>query len=155
VTEIERSFLVAHDPPAWGTVTHIDQGYLAVDPDGTEVRIRRRGSELTLTVKGGDTGRTRLEEELTLDAERFERLWPLTEGRRLEKDRHVIQLPWDVAAELDAYHGSLEGLRVVEVEFASERDAADFEPPAWFGPEVTDDPRYRNRELAVYGRPDD
>jgi adenylate cyclase len=155
MTEIERSFLVAHDPPAWGDVTHIDQGYLAVDRDGTEVRLRRRGGELTLTVKGGGAGSTRAEEELTLGADRFERLWPLTEGRRLEKDRHVIRLPGSVSAELDLYHGPLEGLRVVEVEFDSERDAADFEPPAWFGPEVTDDPRYRNRELAVHGRPHD
>ena len=61
MTEIERSFLVARDPPAWGTATHIDQGYLAVGPDGTEVCIRRRGTELTLTVKGGDAGRTRVE----------------------------------------------------------------------------------------------
>lgn len=153
MTEIERSFLVAHDPPAWGEVTHIDQGYLAIDGDGTEVRLRRRGGELTLTVKGGDAGSTRTEEELTLAADRFARLWPLTEGRRLEKDRHVIPLPGGVSAELDRYHGPLEGLRVVEVEFPSEHDAARFAPPGWFGREVTDDPRYRNRALAVHGLP--
>ena len=35
--------------------------------------------------------------------------------------------------------GALTGLSVAEVEFATE-DAADaFEPPAWFGREVTDD----------------
>ena len=42
--EIERSFLVAHDPPVDAErVEHIEQGYLAIDRDGTEVRIRRRG----------------------------------------------------------------------------------------------------------------
>jgi CYTH domain-containing protein len=39
------------------------------------------------------------------------------------------------------------------VEFASEEEAAAFRPPGWFGPEVTDDPRYRNRSLAEADRP--
>jgi adenylate cyclase len=152
--EIERSFLVAHDPPeAPERVEHIEQGYLAIDRDGTEVRVRRRDAEFTLTVKSPDGGRTRLEEELSLDAERFERLWPLTEGRRLDKDRHLLSLPDGLTAELDVYGGSLAGLRVVEVEFGSARAGDDFEPPGWFGLEVTDDGRYRNRELAVHGRP--
>jgi adenylate cyclase len=154
--EIERSFLVAHDPPVDAErVEHIEQGYLAIDRDGTEVRIRRRGAGRTLTVKSPDAGRTRVEEELPLDAERFERLWPLTEGRRLEKDRHLIALAGGLTGELDVYGGSLAGLRVVEVEFASEPDSDVFEPPDWFGPEITDDRRYRNRELAAHGRPDD
>lgn len=152
--EIERSFLIEHDPPvAPERVEHIDQGYLAIDRDGTEVRIRRRGNDMTLTVKSPDEGRSRVEEELELDAERFERLWPLTAGRRVEKDRQLVSLPGGLTAELDIYAGALAGLRVVEVEFASEPDAVEFTPPAWFGRELTDDGRYRNRELAVHGRP--
>jgi CYTH domain-containing protein len=42
---------------------------------------------------------------------------------------------------------------VAEVEFESEAAADEFEPPDWFGPEVTDDPRYANRALAVDGVP--
>ncbi len=39
--------------------------------------------------------------------------------------------------ELDVYAGALEGLLVAEVEFATEADAREFEPPEWFGDEVT------------------
>jgi adenylate cyclase len=154
VSEIERSFLIERDPPvAARRVERIEQGYIAIDRDGTEVRIRRRGSALTLTVKSPDHGLTRLEEEIALDGERFERLWPLTAGRRIVKDRHLFGLADGLTAEVDVYVDALAGLRVVEVEFASEEDAERFGVPDWFGPEVTLDQRYRNRELAVHGLP--
>ena len=155
--EIERRFLVGHGAPLADarSVDRIEQGYLAIDADGTEVRVRRRGGETTLSVKSGAAGRTRLEEELPIDADRYERLWPLTQGRRLEKDRHLIALPGGLTAELDIYTGSLAGLCIVEVEFADEAAGERFRVPAWFGREVTDEQRYRNRELAVRGRPDD
>jgi adenylate cyclase len=154
MAEIERSFLVDRDPPQAPPETeHIDQGYIAIDPDGNEVRVRRRGAQLTLTVKSGGAGRTRVEEEVTIDRQRFERLWPLTAGRRLEKDRQRIALEAGLTAELDVYGGALHGLRVVEVEFDSEAQAEEFAAPSWFGREITDDTRYRNRELALHGRP--
>jgi adenylate cyclase len=64
-----------------------------------------------------------LEEEMEIDAERFTRLWPLTEGRRLEKTRYLIPGSGDLTIELDVYSGGLRGLMVAEVEFGSE-DAA-------------------------------
>lgn len=155
MAEIERSFLVEHDPPAAPQRTeHIQQGYLAIDANGTEVRVRRRGNSLTLTVKSADPGRTRLEEEFELEEQHFERLWPLTAGRRLVKERHQFALTGGLTAELDLYAGMLTGLRVVEVEFASEHEGEHFEAPEWFGREVTADRRYRNRHLAVHGRPE-
>jgi adenylate cyclase len=154
--EIERAFLVAAEPALGANrVERIEQGYLAIDPGNAEVRLRRRGTQLTLTVKSTQRGAVRAEEEIPLDAERFERLWPLTAGRRLEKDRHLIALSAALVAELDIYDGVLHGLRVVEVEFESVAAAAGFQPPEWFGREVTDDERYRNRSLAVDGRPHD
>jgi len=146
--EIERKFLVARVPDdLGGTARGIDQGYVALD-EGAEVRVRRIGDELWLTVKGTG-GLARVEEELRLSGEQFESLWPLTEGRRIEKTRHT--LPGGV--EVDVYDGSLTGLVVAEIEFASEEESAAFDPPDWFGAEVTDDPRYKNRALAVSGRP--
>ena len=41
---------------------------------------------------------------------------------------------------------------VAEVELASEADA--FDPPAWFGREVTDDPAFSNAALAADGLPE-
>jgi adenylate cyclase len=148
--EIERKFLVERLPDdLGGRARRIDQGYLALDDrSGVEVRLRRHGDELSLTVKGAG-GLARVEEELFLDEATFESLWPLTEGRRVQKTRH--ELPGGI--EVDVYDGDLAGLVVAEVEFDSEEESAAFEPPEWFGDEVTDDARYKNRCLAVDGRP--
>ena len=153
--EIERKFLVPTAPDGLGAhpSTAIEQGYLAIDGDGTEVRIRRRDGASTMTVKSGG-GRTRAEEELPLDDATFERLWPLTDGRRIEKVRHVIPTGTPgVEIELDTYRGDLDGLVVAEVEFASEAAADAWAPPAWLGDEVTTDERYKNHRLALDGAP--
>jgi CYTH domain-containing protein len=154
--EIERKFLVA-EPPAdlsrWPS-SAIEQGYLAVAGDGTEVRVRRRDRDAAvLTVKSGG-GRDRVEEEIDLEPGRFERLWPLTQGRRIEKRRYEIPIAEGAVIELDVYAGDLDGLVVAEVEFDSDADADRFAPPPWFDREVTDDARYKNQRLACDGAPD-
>jgi adenylate cyclase len=148
--EVERKFLVAEAPDLGGTESdEIEQGYLAVGSEG-EVRVRRKGDHLVLTAKRG-SGIARDEAEIEIDRAAFERLWPLTEGRRLRKRRHVI--PFDERKiELDVYEGALEGLLVAEIEFPSEDEARDFEPPDWIGEEVTGDARYLNETLATRGR---
>ena len=61
-------------------------------------------------------------------------------------DEHVI--------ELDVFGDGLDGLVFAEVEFDSSEALVAFEPPTWFGREVTDDGRYTNAALALNGRPD-
>jgi adenylate cyclase len=151
--EIERKFLVRGLP---NELEHggelIQQGYLAFGNEGLEVRVRRLGERAFLTVKKG-AGRTRLEEEFSIGEDRFARLWPLTEGCRVEKVRHRIGLGDHLVAEVDVYRGDLDGLVTVDVEFPSEADADRFAAPEWFGAEVTDDARYRNQRLAREGVP--
>lgn len=149
--EVERKWLVDEPPPAWAMAAPaepIAQGYLAVEPDGTEVRLRRRAERCWLTVKSG-RGLVRGEFEAELSSEQFDGLWPGTEGRRLEKTRRVLQADGGVAIELDEYAGAHAGLMVAEVEFPDADCAGKFEPPGWFGPEVTGDERYANQRLAV------
>jgi adenylate cyclase len=149
--EVERKFLVGEPPDLGDTESdEIEQGYLAIGSDG-EVRLRRKGEKLVLTAKRG-AGLSRDEAEVELDRESFERLWPLTEGRRLHKRRHLIP-DGDLTIELDVYEGDLEGLLVAEIEFDSEDQARAFEPPGWIGEEVTGDERYLNETLATQGRP--
>lgn len=152
--EIERKFLVTELPPEPGRHPHgeIQQGYLALDEDGAEVRVRRYDGTTTLTVKSGGT-RLRVEEDIAIDARTFESLWPLTEGRRIEKTRYRVPAPHDLVVEVDVYHGRLEGLVVAEVEFGSLEGASAFTPLAWLGREVTEDPRYKNRQLATSDAP--
>jgi adenylate cyclase len=149
--EVERKFLVRDPPDLDGAESNeIEQGYLATGSDG-EVRLRRKGEKLLLTAKRG-SGISRDEAEVELDRDAFERLWPLTEGRRLHKRRHVLP-HGDVEIELDVYEGDLDGLVVAEIEFGSEEEAHAFEPPGWIGAEVTGDERYLNETLATRGRP--
>ena len=152
--EIERKFLADTGPDLEGCESSaIEQGYLALadDEGGAEVRLRQRDDELTLTVKSAG-GEVREEEEIELERDEFDRLWRLTEGRRVEKTRYVI--PHDgLEIELDIYAGELEGLRVAEVEFEDEDEAGSFEPPGWFGQEVTGKREYLNETLATEGLP--
>jgi len=146
--EIERKFLVTALPDGLGEGDTIDQGYLAIAPDGVETRIRRRAGAATLTVKSGPA-MIRVEEEIPLETARFDALWPLTEGRRLEKVRHLIPLERGLTAELDVYGGALAGLLTAEIEFPSEAAARDFSPPPLLGEEVTGDATYANQNLAT------
>jgi adenylate cyclase len=149
--EVERKFLVGELPDLDGAAAdEIEQGYLAIGAEG-EVRVRHKGDALVLTAKRGE-GLSRQEAEIELDRERFDELWPLTEGRRLHKRRHVVP-HGDLKIEVDVYAGDLEGLVVAEVEFASEDDARRFDPPQWLGEEVTGDRRYLNETLAAEGAP--
>jgi len=147
--EIERKWLVElpSDQSLNAPAQRIDQGYLAIEPDGTEARIRRKEDHYFLTVKSAGA-LTRAEYEIELSLEQFATLWPATEGRRVEKTRYASD-----GIELDLYAGALEGLILAEVEFTSEAEAAAYVAPVWFGAEVTDDRRYKNHSLAVHGRP--
>lgn len=151
--EIERKFVVG-DPPA-GALDHpslqIDQGYLVSDGE-TEVRLRRRDSTHFLTIKKGH-GSVREETEVEITPEQFDRLWPQTEGWRVEKRRYLVPLDEGLTAEMDVYAAELEGLVTVEVEFGSEAAGRDFSPPGWFGDEVTGDVAYSNQQMARRGIP--
>lgn len=154
--EIERKFLVASLPAEFRSLRGVDirQGYLAVE-GGVEVRVRAAGDERWLTVKGEGAGIGagvgRREVEVPLGRAVFEALWAMTDGRRLEKRRVRVGLAGEVVAEVDVYGGRLAGLVVVEVEFADAGEAGRFDPPAWFGREVTGEAGYRNRVLAECG----
>ena len=155
--EVERKFRLRQPPDLSGSdADPIEQGYLAVGPEG-EVRLRRKGEQTVLTVKRG-AGLSRDEVEVEISPEQFEALWPLTEGRRLRKRRHV--LPHDgLEIEVDVYEGEREGLIVAEhgddpADHESEEQARDFEPPTWLGDDVTGDERFLNENLAVNGLPD-
>jgi adenylate cyclase len=151
--EIERKFLVERLPHDLDSHPHreIEQGYLAITDD-VEVRVRRYGDDAFLTIKSSG-GEARVEEEIEIDGRRFAALWPLTDGRRIQKRRYRIPAGDGLTLELDFYHGRLEGLLTAEVEFGSVADADAFVPPDWLGRDVTDDRRYKNQRLATQGLP--
>ena len=147
--EIERKYLLQDVPPGYEEGDHVPiaQGYTT-----TGVRYRKKGERYFRTVKHG-SGLVREEDESEISREEFVAAWPETEGRRLEKLRTNVPLENGLVAEVDIFLGGLAGLQLVEVEFPNVEMANSFTPPAWFGPEVTDDPRYKNSTLAREGLP--
>ena len=149
--EIERKWLV-DKPPDLSKYkgVRIIQGYIAVTPEGTEVRLRRKGAKYYVTIKSG-SGLQRGENEIDLSRRQFKSLWAATNGRRLEKVRYTFT--WrGKTIELDVYRKELAGLKVVEVEFKTIKQAQAFRPPKWFGREVTDEEKYKNVSLAIRGK---
>lgn len=166
LVEVERKFLI--DPEALPfdledfEHTAIRQGYLAIGDDGSETRIRDFGNDqrFELTVKSGGTV-AREEKNIKINSKSFESLWPLTSGRRIEKTRYYI--PYvdpdghKHTIELDVYHGPshLNGLCTAEVEFEGRKTEATlradtFQPPEWFGEDISSNPSYKNKSLASH-----
>ena len=151
IYEIERKFLVKKVPDELSLYEshHIKQAYISTDPT---IRIRQKDDEYILTVKGSGLMK-KIEYELPLTEEQFAKLSKKIEYNIVEKTRYIIPLNNGLNAELDIYEGFLKGFMNVEVEFSSTKDAILFDPPTWFGKEVTQDYRFRNSNLAKFGIP--
>jgi adenylate cyclase len=147
--EIERKFLVKWLPDGLKQARSfvIEQGYLATESAGRQVRLRKQGRSVSLTFKlRRDSHRE--EREIRLSPKQFAALWPGTVGRRLRKVRYEI--PWgNVLVEIDVYRGRHAGLVVAEVEFPDRASCRRFKAPWWFGREVTGQKRYSNVRLAL------
>jgi len=152
--EIERKFLLPKMPEiALQSTTCIRQGYISKSRDSVEIRLRRKGDAFFMTFKRG-RGLVRDEAEIRLDEADFNHLWPLTQGRQVEKQRSKAILENGLTAEIDEFSGALAGLLLCEVEFDDQAQAGAFVPPQWFGADVTEDERYKNKSLAENGIPE-
>jgi CYTH domain-containing protein len=155
--EIERKFLLRALPDlAPLKAGDVAQGYLTSATDSVEMRVRRKGRGADaahfMTLKS-DGSLSRKEIEVPISAAQFDSFWPATKGRRVEKTRYVGTLSDGLRFELDIFHGGLDGLKLVEVEFTSVVAASRFVAPDWFGEDVTDNKGYKNKSLAVNGLP--
>ncbi|MCH7657693.1 MAG: CYTH domain-containing protein [Bacteroidetes bacterium] len=146
--EIERKFLIERLP---GDITRtkpvsIIQGYLILCRNGPELRIRSIEKRYYLTIKGeGSLRRKEIETEITKAP--FKSLWPHTVGKRIEKRRYSINYGSQEII-IDEFAGKYTGLMIAEIEFPNEKQALEFDPPPWFGKEITHNSKYRNRNMA-------
>lgn len=147
--EIERKFLLNILPDDENHYKHaeIEQAYISTDPT---IRLRRCNGIFYLTVKQNGL-LAREEIEFAITREQYEHLWNKIETNVIRKTRFFIPLHDDLIAEADVYHGDLQGLMTVEVEFGSIAEAERFIPPSWFGADVTHIPEYANSSLAIKG----
>lgn len=148
--EIERKFLIDSLPPNLGKGKLIKQGYFASQ---SEIRLRQDGEEFLITFKGPGSIK-RSECERAIPQWVFEENWIHTEGRRVEKVRY--KKPYQShTLEIDQFSTHPEGPFLMECEFGSEEEADNFIFPPWAKGirEVTNDPSYKNRSIAINGFP--
>ena len=146
--EIERKFLVKRLPSGWKrhAFSQIVQGYFPMANRDIEIRVRRKGSQHFITIKGGQ-GRKRLEEEIEISESRFRVLWPLTRAARISKRRYKIPFNGHII-QMDIYQGPHRGLVMADIEFDSVPKSRAFETPEWLGGEITGRREYANAVLA-------
>ena len=143
--EIERKFLLANSD--WKSQADagstLCQGYLSSTPERT-VRVRIKGQQAWITIKGKSEGISRQEFEYEIPVEDAKELLLLCEKPLIEKTRYLVR-DKDLTWEIDVFEGENSGLVLAEVELPS----ADLEIslPGWIGREVSDDPRYYNSAL--------
>lgn len=148
--ESEYSFIVKKLPDDFEKCPkkEIEQGYFSDMP--SPLRIRNQDGHFTLTkkipLKEDDHSRYD-ETEMPIKKEEFDRLWPVCK-KSLSKTRYYYPLENNLKAEIDVYHGKLEGLATVEVEFPSEEIRAEFKTPGWFGLDTTEKKWAANSELS-------
>jgi adenylate cyclase len=175
MTEIEAKFLLCEDgadhrntnqAPKLGSSAEIrsrtrtdgdriDQGYFAKDDFQEviqalgleipfvpkELRLRSYQGEWLLTAKG-EGGLVRNELEVVVKKTFFDQWWPRTEGRRICKIRWQTMLG-EHRLEIDDYQDR--DLLTAEIELAS---VDDLQSLPSIGKDVTDDPHYKNKNLA-------
>ena len=145
--EIERKFLIAGDfmPDVYQS-DRIVQGYICSDKART-VRVRIRGSQGFLTIKGISTqdGLSRYEFEKEISLQEAEELLLLCEAGVIDKVRHLVKAGKHTF-EVDVFAGDNKGLVMAEVELSEANEL--FDAPHWLGAEVTGDCRYYNSYLS-------
>ena len=141
--EIERQFLVrVRLLPKLEGGRRIEQAYLSASP---EVRVRLIDDDRAYITVKSDGGITREEYEYPIPPDHARSMLDLTPWFPILKTRYSLELDGHVW-EIDRYDGENEGLWSAEVELASEDEV--LELPAWLGEEVTDERRFKNKNLA-------
>ena len=161
--EIERKWLLdaEHIPYDLDTLEafEIEQAYISFRPS---IRVRKlRGKDgaerFVLTVKSAsvDGGALAREEyELPIDRGEYDSLLQKAEGCIIRKTRYLMRRADGLLEEIDLFHGDLEGLAYLEIEFADIEQARAFPSPDWTQRDVTAEKRFRNSALARFGLPD-
>ena len=146
--EIERKFLIKEKPFSIAKRSlKINQGYI-INEKSKVIRVREKGDDYFITIKGNNNGISRLEYDFPISKEDAKELiFHFCKTTLIEKTRHYIEHKghtWEV----DEFHGKNNGLIVAEIELESEDEK--FEIPDWVGEEVTQDDRYYNMNLAIH-----
>jgi len=145
--EIERKFLVKGEYKHLATMNYkIAQGYLST-ASGRTVRVRIKGDEGYLTIKGkrSESGLSRYEWEKEITVDEARELLTLCKPSIIDKTRYEVIFEGQTY-EVDEFYGENEGLTVAELEMESEDTI--YSKPDWLGEEVTQQKCYNNSFLS-------
>lgn len=146
--EIERKFLVINTSfkGVASSSIRIRQGYLNRDPERT-VRIRIKGDDAFITIKGRNHGVVRDEWEYPIDCHEAEEMLKLCDGAIIDKTRYYVDASNELRWEIDEFNGKLAPLIIAEIELPTAD--TEFDRPPFVGKEVSDDPAYFNSSLSA------
>ena len=158
--EVERKWLIdknniPYDLKASDVeVYEIKQTYLCFDPE-MRVRDYNNGQSFEFTIKNNmsSDGLVRDEVNIEINKKQYNNLVIKQEGKTIHKTRYQFYDNGQVIA-IDIFHGDLDGLAYMEIEFANEEESKKYEEPNWVIKDVTSDVRYKNGHLARYGIPE-
>ena len=157
--EIERKWLINKDKIPYNLngsdvkVFDIKQTYLCFDPE-MRVRDYNNGESFEYTMKTNMTKDGLIRDEVNIDItkEQYNNLIKKQEGNTIHKTRYRFYDNKQLIA-IDIFHGDLDGLAYMEIEFSNKKESDNYKDPKWVIKDVTDDINYKNGHLARYGIP--
>ena len=126
----------------------VRQGYFPEHPDrSTHVQVTGDAGHLILA---SHSARGPVEDAAEISSAQAEALLALTAGQV-----EYLSIAIDVGPHVATIQRFLTPgpLDLISMAFRDDKTARKFQPPAWFGPEVSADPSYRLRTMALTGRP--
>lgn len=159
--EIERKWLIDLDNITYDLSEmdkySITQTYINYSPEIRVRRIEHNGEVFyTMTIKRyiNEDALTRDETEFYITEEEYLSIVVRGLDNTILKDRYQLELDSLIYC-FDVFHGDLDGLGYLEIEFENEEEANNFVEPSWVIKDITNDRRYKNQSLAQYGIPVD
>jgi CYTH domain-containing protein len=133
--EFEKTFLLRYVPGLKGcNSVEISDIYIPESSVHPVVRIRKIGDRMELTKKqpvDGKDSSEQSEHTIILSKEEYDSLRKIP-GKELLKRRYFLG-----AAQIDVFHGKLEGLVMADFEFRSRQEMGAFRPPVFCLADVT------------------
>jgi CYTH domain-containing protein len=167
--EIERKFIAKKGKYFKSFVknAHVDdieQFYIKITDDEEE-RYRKKNDKYKHTIKSG-SGLSREEDESDVNLNDYLSNLPKKVGKIIKKKRYVVPTDSnhvDNDLEIDVYKSPRFGWKkvIIEIEFEDETEAMTFHFDSWLKEnvfnelrEVTHNPLFKNKSIALHGFPD-
>ena len=157
--EIEKKWLINKENIPYNLndkdveIFEIKQTYICFDPE-MRVRDYNNGQSYEFTLKNNMSNDGLIRDEVNIDItkEQYDNLVIKQEGKTIHKTRYQLYDGGQLVA-IDIFHGDLDGLAYMEIEFKTEEESRKYKTPKWVIKDVTSDVNYKNGHLARYGIP--